>query len=71
MTKSDAMWIGYWAMRQSIEDELVHWLRCLVRGVPDAVYWENHIEERIDAAMIFYSEYRRLNRPPKRRRKAA
>jgi hypothetical protein len=70
MTKSDAMWIGYWAMRVDIEACLQFWLKRLARGTPDP-YWEGHIETRVDAAMIFYSEYRRLNRPIKRRRRAA
>jgi hypothetical protein len=69
MSKSEAMWIGYWAMRTDIEAELLLWLRSLARGTPDT-YWESHISERADAAMVFFSEYRRLNRP-KRRRKAA
>jgi hypothetical protein len=69
MTKSDAMWIGYWAMRVNIEAYLLIWLRSLARGEPDT-YWENCIEERVDAAIVFYSEYRRLNRPKRRRRAA-
>lgn len=70
MSKSDAMWIGYWAMRCDIEVELVFWLRSLARGTPDT-YWEQHIGERADAAMVFHGEYRRLNRPKQRRRRAA
>jgi len=70
LSKSDAMWIGYWAMRVDIETCLVLCLKQLARGTPDP-YWERHIGERVDAAMIFYSEYRRLNRMPKRRKKAA
>lgn len=62
MNKSDAMWIGYWAMRCDIEAELAIWLRALGRGTPDT-YWEHHIEERVDAAIVFFTEYRRLNRP--------
>ena len=69
MTKSEAMWIGYWAMRWDIEANLQFWLKSLARGTPDT-YWENQIAERVDAAMIFYAEYRRLNRLP-RRKKAA
>ncbi len=69
MTKSDAMWVGYWAMRVDIEAYLQFWLKSLARGTPDT-YWETQIVERADAAMIFYSEYKRLN-APKRRRKAA
>lgn len=64
------MWIGYWTMRVDIESTLVLWLKGLARGEADT-YWEKHIGERVDAAMIFYSEYRRLNRPRTRRKKAA
>lgn len=69
MNKSDAMWIGYWAMRCDIEATLSIWLRSLARGTPNT-YWENHIGERVDAAMVFFAEYRRLNRPKRRRRVA-
>lgn len=68
--KSAAMWLGYWTMRVEIEDCLVIWLKGIARGATDT-YWEHHIEERVDAAMVFHTEYRRLNRIPKRRRKAA
>ena len=70
MTKSEAMWIGYWAMRVDIEAELSIWLRSLARGTPDT-YWEEQIAERVDAAMIFYAEYHRLNRLPRHRRPSA
>jgi len=69
MTKSNAMWIGYWAMRVDIEAYLQFWLKSLARGTPDT-YWESRIVERADASMIFYAEYRRLN-APKRRGRAA
>lgn len=70
VSKSEAMWVGYWAMRCDIEAKLVFWLQNLARGTPDT-YYEKHIGERVDAAMVFYTEYRRLNRLPKRRKRAA
>ncbi len=65
MTKSEAMWIGYWAMRCDVEAYLQFWLRSLARGTPDT-YWEERIVERAEAAMVFHAEYKRLNHAPKR-----
>jgi len=70
VTKSDAMWVGYWAMRVDIEAYLQFWLKSLARGTPDT-YWETQIAERAEAAMIFHAEYKHLNRAPKPRKRTA
>lgn len=67
MTKSDAMWIGYWAVCCELSDGLKFWIQAIACGY-DVAHWEKYTADRADAAMVLYSEYRRLLRLPKRRK---